>query len=319
MAVPGLGVNTWMGLADESTYGTFVTPTKFFEINSETLTKEIRKIRSSSVYQSAMRAGRKVPGAIACSGDVVLDLTWEGWSLFLKHLLGSVATTQPDASAAPTVYDHAFSPTATLPTGMSIEINRDISSFKFQGCKIVGARFSIAVDGVLQLTLSIVAQDVTYGTATTLGTLTESDMIIFTEGVLQWNSVDQDVENAEVEISNNLTVDRRFIGSALIGEPVFDDKRSTVGRFLTDFQSTTLFADFVASTRRLLTLIFTGDTITSPYTQLLTLSMPLAEIDSDNMNVNSPGPIPEEISFEALFNSSNDEITITLRNTETTP
>ena len=49
------GLGGQLGLAAESTYGTFVAPTRWFEFNSESLHLERERIESAGI-----RAGRRV-------------------------------------------------------------------------------------------------------------------------------------------------------------------------------------------------------------------------------------------------------------------
>jgi len=75
-----------LGIVDESTYGTYVEPTRFYPFESDTMTNTIARIESASI-----RAGRVfmddedwAPGGKTISGDVNLELRTKDIGLWLK-------------------------------------------------------------------------------------------------------------------------------------------------------------------------------------------------------------------------------------------
>jgi len=94
-----------LGVKDEVTYGTLVTPDRFFEFLSEGLAAETGRVESPGIRAGTrvLRSDRRVPYINGVTGSIELDVLSLGWSWWLKHMLGTVATTGP---AETSVYTH---------------------------------------------------------------------------------------------------------------------------------------------------------------------------------------------------------------------
>src|SRR4051812_46549580 len=98
------GIGGQFGFAEEVTYGTFVAPARFLEINSASVKFERERIESQGI-----RAGRRVlhrwaPGVQRVAGDVEMEMAPQGFAQLWKHILGAVST----AGANP--YTHTLTP-----------------------------------------------------------------------------------------------------------------------------------------------------------------------------------------------------------------
>jgi len=87
------GLAGQIGFAAESTYGTFVAPTRFLELNSSSVKFERERIESNGI-----RAGRRVlhrwtPGIQRVAGDVEFEMAPQGFGLLWLHILGTNNTT----------------------------------------------------------------------------------------------------------------------------------------------------------------------------------------------------------------------------------
>src|SRR5437870_3929769 len=121
-----VGAQAALGIGLVSAYGTEVMPTTFYPMVSEGLdrgqqfdvTKGMRsdapRVRTASMVQLGKRDAR---------GPVAIELNQKGAGKALKWALGAAASSQPDAGGNPTVYDHLFSPAASLAAQMnSVEV-----------------------------------------------------------------------------------------------------------------------------------------------------------------------------------------------------
>lgn len=96
----------------ETTYGTIVTPTKFFEFTDESLGREPTFLQGQGLRVASRipRAGRRVLGKEMASGDFTVEAGSKGLGALLMAALGAVTSTQ---RAATGVYQHNFTPAAT--------------------------------------------------------------------------------------------------------------------------------------------------------------------------------------------------------------
>lgn len=323
MSNVGLGFTAALGIGEETTYGTPGDRSKFVEINSENIEVEERQIRSPSTFSVGWRTSRIVQGAVGVGGDIVFSPQFEGWLKLLKHTLGQVVTTHPDPTGAPTVYQHVFTPADFLPVALTFEIQKDPTTvpgatFLITGAKITSLAFNVTADTLLQLTATIIARQMQTLLTATPQAFSSAKLIPGTIAAVTWGAVTKDVSDATISFANNLTPDRRFLGSRFIKEPVRADKLMVTGSFTSEFQSLEEFNDFRNDTRKELVLDFVGDPIAGGFSYRLKIRLPITRLSSATPNVSSPGPIMYDISFESYRDDTNKEIEITVVNTEST-
>lgn len=124
------GSECWIGLGEESTWGTAVTRINFYDVMRSTLKHDkvdgvLRGLRGLEPveYFDAMEL---------CRGEIEMEFWYQGFLKWFKHLMGSTDTTTIEAGC----FRHEFVRTAALPTGLTIEQNYDDENFLFTGCKI---------------------------------------------------------------------------------------------------------------------------------------------------------------------------------------
>lgn len=324
MALPGLGFTAALGFGEELTYGIPGDRNKFLEFDSESIEVEERQIRSPSVFSTGWRTTRAIQGAVRVAGDVVFSPQFEGWYKILKHTLGTVVSTSPDPTNAPTVRQHVFTPGNFLPTGLTLEIQKDPTTvaggtFLITGAKITSLALQVSSETLLQVTASIIARQMqSIGTSTT-PVFSTKKLIPGTIGAVTWGAVAKDVSDFNVTMSNNLTADRQFLGSRFLKEPVRNDKFLVNGSFTSEFQSLEEFNDFRDDDRKELILDFVGDQIGSTaFSYRFKIRLPISRLVTATPNVSSPGPIMYDITFESYRSDSDVEIEITVVNEEVT-
>ena len=158
------GWNSTIGLGEESTYGTAVTPTRFFEFTSEGFTTEPARMESRAIRAQSVQKTAKT-GQRVIAGDLSGELPTVGFGLFLKHLLGAPAISQPDDSGAPTVYDQTFTPGDVDGLGLTVQKVIDGVPFTYSGCKVQQMQLAARVGELCTFTASLVGQDSTTETA----------------------------------------------------------------------------------------------------------------------------------------------------------
>lgn len=90
----GSGLAAQIGFAAESTYGTYVAPTRFLEFNKADLKKVKNTVQGGGLAAGrfAQLGSRRAVTSEAAAGSVEMEVINKGFGLLLAHLLGSSAT-----------------------------------------------------------------------------------------------------------------------------------------------------------------------------------------------------------------------------------
>lgn len=318
----GMGYEGWLGMVSEAAWGTEVNRTKFLELlrGGDGLDITEEPLLSESVYNAGYDTITDfAQGSISAGGPISFEVPVEGAEVMLLHALGAVATTQPDVTSNPTVYQHIFTMVDQLDDGigMSLEVNRDAASFVYTGCKVASIEFSTALNSFLKCNVGIIAKDGEVEGSPSTFVAPDKAPFTFVQGVLNWGGSPLSVVEATIALNNNLSADRRFIGSRYISEPVRAGKAECTYSIVVEFDSTTQYTDFRAATSRALQLKFTGATITGAYAYDLQLDLALARHMHAMPLISDEGRITYQIVGRAFRNDSNNELKATLVNTIT--
>lgn len=322
-------MNTQLGVVDESTYGTPVTVTRFFEFNSESVKLEQGRVESAGLRSGTrtLRADRFEPYRIGAAGDVVMDVPTKGFGFFLKHMLGTVAT----SAVVDANYTHTGTEGSLLGDHFTMQLNRPFNpagtnqAFTYHGCKITGWELAADTDGVLVATLSIDAED--EDTSTALATASyPSDYRVFSfvGASLTIGGTSVEVKDFSVSAENGLNVERRYLrGSSLKKEPVEDGMRTYEWSCTADFSALTQYDRFrdAARANTLAAIVATFDgPVAHGGTTLprLTVTIPAARFDAVDFNVSGPEALMQEMSGVATFDGTNSPVSIAYRTTDAT-
>lgn len=251
------GLDAQLMVAEESAYGTFVTPTRGFELVSETLDYDRDRIESRGI-----RAGRRVlhrwaPGVARVAGDVVLELAAQGFGIWWKHILGGAAV----SGVGP--YTHTFTPGALNGKSLTVQVGKPdlttVNPMSYVGVKITRAEIAATVNEYASLTLSM------YGSAEDQGQALAAvsypaglSPFTFVHGSLTVAGVAVDVREATLIIDNGLAIDRHFLrtGGQVPKEPLEADRRTITGTLDADFTALTDYNRYVNGTEAALVLAF---------------------------------------------------------------
>ena len=131
-------------VAEESSYGTAVSPTRAFEAKTDTWQRDVEYISSVGFRkdQQTIRSDRHDTISLGASGSIEVDVLNKGRGLLLKHTLGgNSGPTQQGGTAA---YLQTFEPNDTGPatsiTGQvgKVDSNGGLQSFTYEGSGITG-------------------------------------------------------------------------------------------------------------------------------------------------------------------------------------
>lgn len=310
------GLGGQVGFAAESTYGTFVAPTRFLELTSSSLKYERERIESNGI-----RAGRRVlhrwtAGVQRVAGDVEFEMSPQGFGLIWQHILGA----NVDSGSNP--YTHTMTPGDLAGKSLSIQVGKPdiggvVRAFTYLGCKVTGAELSAAVNEYAMLTVSFYGNHL--DTAQTLGTATYPTGLTpfdFTKGTVTLAGSGFDVKEFTLSIDNGLAVDRHFIRSTTperSKEPLENTRRSYTGNLVADFTDLTAFNRFVNGTEAALVLTFNAGASAQT---TITMNVRFDGEDPDLGQELLEQPLP----FKAVSSTSDAAaITVAVVNADTTP
>ena len=222
--------------------------------------------------------------------------------------------TYTGATALTAVYDHVFTLADALPTGLTLEIDRDITAFTFAGGKINTMAMTIEANNFLMATFGIIANQVA-NAAATAQSLPTSPLVVFSQGAITYGGASTNVKTFNFTLNNQLSTDRRFIGSRIMAEPQRSAKIDVSGSLTLEFDDATKYADFRAMTSRAVVLTCTGAVIKAALTYGITINFPIVKLTGNTPTVNNAGVITVDYPFKAYASdSSSREMTITVRN-----
>lgn len=300
MAV-GIGAGGFMGLAFESTYGTYTAPTKYFPIKSEDF-----KFQQDTYWRRVIRANvvtwlGAADGFSHTEGDIEMELMEDALPYFLYASRNTVAKSGAGADKT-----YTTTPTAqareTGSRSLSITIVRAGVTFGYTGCVVGKMSFSADDTGVPMMTMSVVGSDEASQTLPTPTWLTTSTAfgagmysieIPTASQVFDCNGFTFEVDDtAEPQFRLNNSRKATFIK---FGE------RSTTLQVTRDFDGRTEYDAFKALTSTSVTL-----SCTKTATKKVTFKMPNAIRETyDGPSLTGQGElITADVTFNGVFDTA---------------
>lgn len=312
----GSGLGAQMGIAAETTYGTYVAPTKFIEF-----TKEGLVLKKTTAQSAGIAAGRLLPLSSRrvvtqreASGSVELEVTNKGMGALLQALMGTTVTPEQQGAGAAYLQTHTLADVA----GKSLTIQKGVplttgvvTRKNFLGCKVVGAEFSCEVGGMLTASLDIDAKDCEE--TSVLATASYAAMSPFHFGQMALKTgpfgteVARDgIRKVSVKIERPQAVDRFYAGQAgLKKEPISNDQVKITGSIEMDYVDTVL--DTLHTTDGATSLVweFIGANIAATYDEAFRIALPAVRFDEAPPSVEGFDVVKPTVQFTGLFDGTN--------------
>jgi hypothetical protein len=316
-----------VGFADESTYASAVTVTRFFEFDSEGIEETYGRTEGDPLRGGTgfRRNDRHTPYFSGAAGSLVLPVMTKGFGFFNRHLMGTNTTTGPTDSR----YTHTATEGALLGDMFTCQVNRPFhpsgtnQAFTYAGGKVTQWTLSNSVDGNLMLDLALDFASVS--TVTALATAsypTAMDNFTWAGGVVSVGGSAFDVTEFSLQCSPGYSTDRRQVrGNTAKKEP-------TTGRREASF---TLKADFDSMAQRdraaavvkatnnaALVATWTGPTLIAGTFPEYVVSAPQIRFDAWKAAVDGPTGLEQELSGVVSWNGSASPITIDVKSADVT-
>lgn len=311
--MPFLGRDSYIGIGEETTWGTAVARTQWFRLVSEnlrrTVVKNERGVLAEASGSGNIRSHFRSRDSVA--GDVVFLVGYEGQGLVWKHVLwGTPTTTGPVGG----IYTHTTKMGSAPPTGgLTVEIIRGTSTTAalYEGMRVTKAVAEITAGELMRVTLSLVGETSTLpaaGTATV--TANELDVLHSQVGTASWNAVNYTARMLRVEVDNKFA-ERQLLGSLLPKEPkqgAFRDVRVSMDA---ELENDNLQAGYTADTESDLAFTATG---TGSRTMAFTLHN--AYIDDNSAPLSQVGVIAESTVFRGQSDGTDEGLQVVIANTQ---
>jgi len=317
-AVPKMGYQSAVGIAEETTLGTFVTATAFIEFNSESLKQEREELKVPAVnttrdYKKRMIMNETVSGSLEAPVNVAED----AFALIVKQAMGGTVSANTLAAGA---VEHTFNTgdmesnagtnTSSDVKGLSISVRRgDTNVWNHAGCRVNNLTLSGEIGSPVGFTCEIIGSGCSISSS--IPTVSFSDVlpinfvdIAFETGDSITNVSAEYVTNFELSLNNNIDGDQRSLGSRNISvlPPVMRDVALTVGM---RFDTTTAYDRFIDNTMTAIRITAdTGVTITAGgTTYAMIIRIPAAYLNSNQPEVGGAETLTQELSYTGMYNT----------------
>lgn len=307
------GVGSWLGFAEESTYGTAVSPpTKFVEVESHSIKQAISAQGAPTMRRRSVAYYSPSKKAVSGGFDVLGDYSG-GLNRFLKHAMGDEDTTGP----TDTCYTHVFTLTDDLPTGMTIEVKPDGGqlgkNLQFPGCKINKMSISVEQEKHMELSFDVVGSgDMNLVNAAT-PTFPTFKSIQWSHLVATLNSTAVKVQKLKIDVDNAVSAEY-CLGQqqAQAAEP--KSQRKVSGTITLILDGLTQLNLFLNQTEVNAVFTFTSTVLAGTTTYYSwAIRIPRMVFSGDSPTAKDDGIITLEMPFDAFYDVTNSlgEIQIT--------
>lgn len=339
----GSGLDAQLGIGMETTWGNVVTPDRFYEMVSESMTMspswlEPSALRAGTKYK---RAGRVRQSRRTIGGDIVIEHATKGMGRLWKLALASPVTS-PAQIGATTAYEQVHKPGDFRGLGATVQIGRPepgsgvVQPFTFRGCKVTGWELAIRDQDVPQLTLTFDGRDESVAVALASPSyIAGASVFDFSQATLRLGGTAALAAGkttitggtAAATIINEITIsgaapmatERFGLGNAgLKGEQLENDIPTITGSLGAEFNRAELYDNFSANATQAIEVEMIGSAIgASGQNDRLTITLPACKYKSAAPNVGGPDIVSMSTDFEAYSDEVNPVIQVRLVSGET--
>jgi hypothetical protein len=310
------GIAGQLGIAAETTWGTYAVADHWYEPDNESLNLNKARIEGKGLRANnrVLRSDRWASGKIDVSGDVQLAVLNKSFGLWFKHMLGASLITADGAG-----WKHTSTFGDPYGLGLTVQVGRPDGSgtvrpFSYTGCKVQQWDLSNAVDGTLDLKVTLDGQQET--TAQTLAAASyaaTTELFYFTQGAITvGGSSSYNIKQWNLSNQTGIKQDRYFInGLGTKSEQIINAWAQPSGALTAEFTDLTGYNLYVNGT--VSALSFTYQTVTTydtakPYKIVITV--PACRFDGTTPKLGGPDILEFMGNFKVLNDGVNSPITI---------
>lgn len=327
MAAPG-AAGSQLGIAKETTYGTAVAVTDFFDAASEGLKAEVnvQKYRSfrSPIQQGALRKPR-VRGS---GGPFQVPVTYKGMGILMQQIFGSSVSAQVGGTAEYT-QTHTINESnwglgmhATVQVGRS-QSGGTVTPFTYDGCKAIEATFSCDTDGFLTLDVTWACRAPAHSGAgafalQTASYIADNPPFDWAQATVTLNSVERILRSWSFTINKTKDLDRFGLGQQYRREPLTSGEWALTGEMDVEFENSTDYEAFINGTELPLNVNFTADEeIETGVPFEIDFDFPAIVFSGDTPVVGGEGLIRQPLPYEVVDNGTDAPLTVVQHTSDT--
>ncbi|MEW2442786.1 phage tail tube protein [Micromonospora marina] len=324
----GSGLGHSFGMVAETTYGTYVAPTRFLEG-----TFKPQKVKNT-VQLGGMAGGRLVqPGArryVTSKGATATlnsGVYSKGMGLLLNGLLGGTVAPVQQAATPAYLQTHAladpFGKFYTMQAAVP-DLGGTARPYTMLGAQVTSAEFSCEVNGGLTAAWSMVGRDLSESQTLAAPSYPTVNEFHFGQATLKAGTYGAEtavdgVTTVSVSIERARHAGGPYMGNqGLRSQGVVNDWANISGTIGADFLDKTTFADrFAADTPVSLVWEFVGPLIASTYYETFRIRLPQVFFNGDTPTVDGPAEVKGSFPFVAQFDGTNPPVTVEYISTDT--
>jgi len=287
-----------IGLGIESTYGTAVARTRWFEFLDESFNyvKNVKQGVGLRVGSRVARSGRRVVASAEGSGDLTIEAVTKGLGLLWQLGLGSGTSTLVSAG----LYQQVFTlgdvmPSATIQKGIP-RADGTVDAYTFTGCMVESLTIDCPNADNVKVKTSWNAKDMTTATAYTAPSYaTGPSVFTFAHGAVYSGALTAptatalasattpvaSIRSGSITIKHNLKTDRYNCGGGGRKEKPFVGIREISGSLVAEYADTAFRDAIVNDTSMTLVKTFTSGT------DVLQIVIPDVRFDGDTVKAST--------------------------------
>lgn len=321
------GLASQVGVSAESTYGTYVAPTKFLRARSYSIERVANRVQGEGIQSGVTGplASQFVESTNAATASLSMDVQTTRMGVLLATLMGGSTVSQQGTTTA---YLQTFTLADTLGDSLTMQLAapyRGGSSVAhtLTGGKVASAAFSCDATGILGVDFSVDGRAFT--TTQTLATASYVTSAPFHGGQMAVKLGTFGSESAVSGVrSVSLTIDRPHDtedytagASGLKAEPVLNGPANITGSITADWLNKATFQDLAHGTSGTsLVWEFTGATIAAANAFTFRITLPGCSFDSATQGVGGPDALQQTWPFTWRYDGTNLPV-ITYMTTDT--
>ncbi|GLP71039.1 hypothetical protein TUSST3_76590 [Streptomyces sp. TUS-ST3] len=312
----GSGLGAQLGISAESSYGTFVAPSKFLEFTKESLV--LKKTTAQSMGIAAGRllplSSRRVLTRKEVQGSLEMEVVNKGMGVILQQLMGTSVTPVQQGVTTAYLQSHILASVAgkslTIQKGVPLT-SGTVTDKTLVGCKITSGEFSCGVGEMLTASFEIDGKDCDETQTLAAASYSNMSPFNFSQMALKTGTYSSEtaldgVRKVSVKIERPQDVERFYANqAALKREPIENDQVKITGSLETDYVGTTLDDLHTSDGATSLVWEFVGPLIASTFYETFRITLPAIRLDEGPPAVDGFGVIKPTFNFTGLYDGTN--------------
>ena len=315
--------DSFVGFARETTYNTFVSPTRSFEAEGDPLTRDGQDLERTGLRagRHARRVAEKRRIARGAGGTLPLTVFDSGMGMLLRAMLDTAAVAQVGATAA---YLQTFASAQEFNgESLSGQVVRGrpagTKAFTYTGITIPEWEIAQAVDDYLKVSLTLDACEAVDDESAHTATYVDADEYAWPDLAVTIDGSAVAIRSFALSANRGLATDRyRLRGSALKKIPVRTEDPSYELDLEFDWEDDDIYDLVVSGATVPVVATWTGANIESTEDHFLRITLPAVQFGADQGPTVDPSDEPTQPgSAMVLHDDTDPAVTIEYQSTDT--